>query len=479
MSDLAIAISYRNRLAQMTLLASSALFPVWAIIIPIWFSLFLLLLLRIPGAIPILPASIILLGLFFTPVLALLATAIAEDDKIMISKDGISFPLLLLPHLRFRREFSWKDLTGMHVNWAGEAKLTGSDYLDLFFSNRGHARICLIKLSKPDLEQLVFALNHLATGYGEEEHLLQLQMHLRGGESEEQRLSITKLWDEELASRFNPTSFNPLLAGSSLQSGRLKIVKQLAFGGFSATYLAQRNQQDLVVIKEAANHRGEDTSQKQAAAKLLQAEASVLIKLQHPRIARVFDHFIENGRQYLAIQYVSGQDLRRLIMQNGPQAEASVIKWAIDICEILEYLHSQNPSIIHMDLTPENLMLRYDGQIVLVDFGSAKVFDAAGSSSISGKQGYIAPEQRALKPTPQSDIFALSGTFYFLLTGRDPNPANTSQLSDHPSISPKFANLLRDCQYAELEKRIATASILKTQLKELATSRIQSASTSR
>lgn len=468
MHDLAIAVTYRNKLARAILLTSSALFPLWAIIIPTWFCLFLLLLLRIPGAVPILPATVILTALLFTPLLALLATAIAEDDKITISQDGLSFPLLFLPQLRFRREFYWKDLTAMRVNWAGEAQLTSRDFLDLFFANRGHARIYLTKLSRTDLEQLVFALGHLATGRGEEEHLSQLQMHLSGGEAAEKRLSITKLWEEELVSRFTPTSFAPLLAGSFLQSGRLKIIKQLAFGGFSATYLAQRNERDLVVLKEAADHQLDNASSEGAATGLLRDEASILMRLKHPNIARVYDHFVENGRHYLLMQYVSGQNLRRLVMQNGPQPESSVISWAIDICKIFKYLHSQTPSIIHLDLTPENLMLRYDGQIFLIDFGSAKQIDNKASSHASGKQGYTAPEQRQLKPTPQSDVFALGSTLYYLLTGRDPETTITSESTLPSTISPQFARLLTACHLAELHRRIASASILETYLKELA-----------
>ncbi len=450
------------------MLLSSILFPAWAIIIPIWFCLFLLLLLKIPGAIPILPATLILTGLFSTPLLALLATAIAEDDKIVISKDGIAFPLLFLPQLRFRREFNWKDMTTVHVNWAGAATLGAKDALTLFFSNGGYARLSLTKLPKQDLEQLVFALNQFGTGRGDEEHLLQLQMHLRGGESEAKRLSITTLWEEELASRFAPTTFAPLKAGSSLQSGRLKIVKQLAFGGFSATYLAQRNERDLVVVKEAVDHNSTESSVAHSASEILKDEASILLALKHPCIARVYDHFVENNRQYLLMQYVSGQDLRRLVMERGAQPEASVINWAIDICQILEYLHEQTPPIIHMDLTPENLMLRYDGQIFLIDFGSAKHHGPTGASQLSGKQGYIAPEQIQLKPNPQSDIFALGGTIYYLLTGRDPDLASDSDLSVPTFVSPKLARLLKECQLTDLDKRIDSASILKARLKELA-----------
>jgi serine/threonine-protein kinase len=448
-----------------------ALFPVWAIVFPIWFSLLALLLLKIPGALPPLTAGIMLGILFFVPLLALVSTAFAEDDQILISKDGLAFPLLFLAGLGFRREFPWSDLGAIHLHWAGESEFGPKDCLDLFFQHGGHARLKLNKLSASDLEQLVLALTLWAGQRGDEQLLFELQTHLRGGEAKQRRLSITELWEEELASRFRVASFSPLESGTSLQSGRMKIVKQLGFGGYSATYLGQRHGRDLVVLKEAVNHRSGDQSASPAVDQLMQEEASLLLQIKHPKIARLLDHFVEKGRRYLVIQYIPGQDLRQLVRENGPQLESRVVEWATSLCDILDYLHSRNPPIIHLDITPENLLLKRDGEIALIDFGLAMTGASDKTSLLSGKTSYLAPEQIKLKPVVQSDIFAFGCTLYYLLTGQDPTPvAPASPRSLRPAISAKLDLLINQCTALSLSERIPSVQILKQNLEDLSQS---------
>src|SRR5207237_6197438 len=110
------------------------------------------------------------------------------------------------------------------------------------------------------------------------------------------------------------------------------------------------------------------------------------------------------------------------IRQNGAQKETTVLKWAAEVAEILTYLHKRNPPIIHRDLTPDNLVLKNEGTVHLIDFGAANQFVGTATGTLVGKQAYIAPEQLRGKADLQSDLYSLGGTLHYLLTGKDPIP---------------------------------------------------------
>src|SRR5262249_39929673 len=155
--------------------------------------------------------------------------------------------------------------------------------------------------------------------------------------------SYTAMWEDELSRRFTSTAYVPLEPEHVLQGGRLKIVSQLSFGGLSAVYLCQYNDRDLVVLKEAVIAGEGDSEMQTKAIELFVREAQILVKLDHPSIAKVMDHFVEAGRHYLVIEYHAGQDLRQYVKQNGRASESQVLKWASQIADILSYLHSQEP----------------------------------------------------------------------------------------------------------------------------------------
>ena len=259
--------------------------------------------------------------------------------------------------------------------------------------------------------------------------------------------SYTQMWEEELGRRFHATSFVPLEPEHVLRGGSLKIVRQLAFGGFSAIYLTQRDGNELVVLKEAVVPPSSNEEAKKAAQEYLAKEAHILAGLSHPQIARVLDVFVEDDRHYLLLEYVHGQDLRQLVKQHGPQDEAKVMAWARDLTDILIYLHGQKHPVIHRDLTPDNIVLRNDGTIVLIDFGAANEFIGTATGTLIGKQAYIAPEQLRGKAIPQSDFYALAGTLYFLLTGKDPVPLSISR--------PSKAGITIDSRFDEMVAKLS------------------------
>src|SRR5690606_21682536 len=121
------------------------------------------------------------------------------------------------------------------------------------------------------------------------------------------------------------------------------------------------------------------------AEELFEREAKFLISLSHEQIAKVHDHFKEDGRSYLLMDYIRGQDLRQLVKQNGKQDSLTVMKWGEQIAQILSYLHSQEPPVVHRDLTPDNLVLSSDNKVFLIDFGAANEFVGTATGTLVGK----------------------------------------------------------------------------------------------
>ena len=143
--------------------------------------------------------------------------------------------------------------------------------------------------------------------------------------------SYTQLWEEELGRRFCPTSYIPLETGRVLRNSSLKIVSHLSSGGLSALYLCQIDGKRLVVLKEAVIPEESAGNVREKAKEMFEREAHLLMKLDHPGIVHVLDFFTEGERNYLLLEYINGVDLRQLVRQNGPQKEADVLEWAIQI----------------------------------------------------------------------------------------------------------------------------------------------------
>ena len=190
---------------------------------------------------------------------------------------------------------------------------------------------------------------------------------------------------------------------------------------------------------------------------MFEREAKLLAKIDHPGIVKVRDYFIEDARHYLVLDYLNGQDLRQLVLQNGPRRESQVQEMAIQICAVMKYLHAQSPSILHRDLTPDNMVMTNDGSVVIIDFGAANEFIGTATGTLVGKQSYISPEQFRGKACEQSDIYSFGCTLYFLLTGKDPEPLSVShpkELNEH--ISDQVNQLVARCTDLEAKNRFSS-----------------------
>lgn len=207
-----------------------------------------------------------------------------------------------------------------------------------------------------------------------------------------------------------------------------QVLRILGQGGMGTTYLAwdrkRHNSQGkgaspaaaLVVLKEM----NADMAQIRKAQELFEREARALKSLNHQGIPEFFDFFVEEDKKYLAMEMIHGQDLEKRIAIQGPILPQQAIEWMIQTCEVLEYIHSQQPPLIHRDIKPANLLVRRrDNQIVVLDFGAVKEIGTPLGTRI-GAEGYSAPEQDRGQPLTQSDLYAVGATLIFLLTGQSP-----------------------------------------------------------
>lgn len=235
--------------------------------------------------------------------------------------------------------------------------------------------------------------------------------------------------------------------------GRYVIVKTVGQGGMGSVYLAldTRLNNMPVAIKEMSTRAiGGDL---QAAIAGFKKEASLLISLKHNALPVIRDFFSKgDSRWYLVMDYIEGHTLKDEVQQRGPIPETEVNNWAMQLCDILDFLHKRNPPIIFRDLKPDNIMLTPDRQIKLIDFGIARHFQKGSTADTAayGSSGFAPPEQYGENQTdPRSDIYALGATLHYLLTGIDPskNPFNF----DPPSMSNKVSNRMEKAIMKALE----------------------------
>ena len=216
------------------------------------------------------------------------------------------------------------------------------------------------------------------------------------------------------------------LEEGSLLNDRYRIIRVIGQGGMGTVYQAEHERLNAVVaVKEIRGTPVTGTAQ-QATMDQYEQEARFLVRLNHPNLPKVTDAFVDGNRFYLVMDFVDGVTLDNCLRARGgtPIDPKTVVEWAIEITDVLGYLHSQNPPIIFRDLKPSNVMVQSDGHIKLIDFGIARRFQpgATQDTALLGNVGYSPPEQFGKHQTDtRSDIYALGATMHHLLTARDPS----------------------------------------------------------
>lgn len=204
-------------------------------------------------------------------------------------------------------------------------------------------------------------------------------------------------------------------------------MRRLAQGGQSAVYLAldtfENNAQRAIKEMSESNL---SPAEREKAVNDFSREASMLARLNHPALAKVYNTFVDGQKHYLVMEFVEGHNLEdELVEMNRPLDWERVVDWGIALCGVLEYLHGQSPAIIYRDLKPANVMLTPNGTIKLVDFGIARWLhpSRARDTAQLGTDGYAPLEQYSARSEPRSDLYALGASLYHLLTGRVPEAA--------------------------------------------------------
>ncbi len=465
MTEHQIAISYNSRLRKLNIFLLCLFLPVWSMFLPLFLMLFISWNTFTQSPLN-LWLTIFIVGIFGIFILAgFWLSYLAEDDKIYLSKNGLIFPWFFYHKLANNLRLSWSKL--MHAELITENN-SSSKILLLDFANATLLPLNLKYLKNNDIEDLLLAIELWGINCKRSDELIQYQNLIQNSNKGLDQISYTQLWQEELSRRFNAITFIPLEPDHKLQNGQLTVIRQLAFGGFSAIYLVQKAQAQLFVLKEAVVPQNCDLAQKLMAEKYLSREFAMLTKLNHPQIAQIYDCFVEAERNYLLIEYINGIDLRQYVRQNGVFNEYQVINLAIQLSLVLEYLHNYNPCIIHRDFTPDNIVFKNELEIVVIDFGCANEFLGTATGTLVGKQAYIAPEQFRGQASPQSDLYALGGSLFYLLTGQDPIPlAQTITKDTLPGISDDMNNLISNLTCFESSQRLQTIGEVLKLLKSI------------
>lgn len=256
----------------------------------------------------------------------------------------------------------------------------------------------------------------------------------------------------------------------TILDGKYEILKEIGRGGMSVVYVAmdlRLNKQ--WAIKEIKDDGSKDT---QTLLKGLEREANILKKVDHPVLPRIVDIIQKDQKVYVVMDYVEGRPLSEVLKEQGAQPQEQVIEWAKQLSSALDYLHSMDPPIIYRDMKPSNVMLKPDGNVKLIDFGTAKEYKIENNADTTalGTRGYAAPEQfgdaqgRGIYNTDaRTDIYCLGATLYHIVTGMNPcePPYEIKPIRQwNPALSSGLEKILVKCTQPNPNDRYQSCSEL-------------------
>jgi hypothetical protein len=253
------------------------------------------------------------------------------------------------------------------------------------------------------------------------------------------------------------STIGDLPAGLELK-GRYEVLGPISSGAMGAVYrAADRSESTEVAIKRLVDTRH---------AARFEIEARLLAHLQHPRVVRVMDYFLDESGQYIVMELVEGIDLGAMLKQHGRPGlpVENAIDYVRQSAEALQYVHEQQ--IVHRDVKPQNLILG-DAGIMLVDFGVARELGAEDEGTVGiGTPRFMAPEVFAGgNVSPRSDVFGLAATAWTLMVGKPPVYADPAKLSDLvPEVPPEVEDTIKAGLEMIPERRVASVSAFATAL---------------
>jgi outer membrane protein assembly factor BamB/tRNA A-37 threonylcarbamoyl transferase component Bud32 len=275
-----------------------------------------------------------------------------------------------------------------------------------------------------------------------------------------------------------PQGADGTLQVNSVLQNRYKITGVLGVGGMGSVYQARDMHfptvQRYVAVKEMLN-LAQDPNLREMTLKNFEREANILAELSHPSIPKIYDYFSNKDRAYLVMEYITGKDLEAIINSMPDFLPMDmVIKWAIELCDVLGYLHTHQPEpIIFRDIKPSNIMIDQQGKLRLIDFGIAKTFQLNQKGTMIGTEGYSPPEQYRGEASPAGDIYAFGATFHHVLTRRDPRLEPPFSFMErpisqfNPKVPPEFEAIVNRALAYEPADRYPSATAMKDAIENM------------
>lgn len=277
---------------------------------------------------------------------------------------------------------------------------------------------------------------------------------------------------QKLGNTPNNPQGNSLEPGAVLQN-RWRIMGVLGVGGMASVYKARDlrfpNVVRHVAVKEMLN-LATDPQIREMTLRNFEREANILASLSHPAMPEIYDYFPGTNHVYLVMEFIHGKDLEA-ILNSVPMDKIpfdTIRKWALELCDVIAYLHEHEPEpIIFRDVKPSNVMIDQHGNVRLIDFGIAKVFESGQKGTMIGTEGYSAPEQYKGEATPASDIYAIGATLHHILTRRDPRLEPPFSFAERPirkfnaQVTQEFEDVVMKALAYEASERFASAREMK------------------
>lgn len=256
-----------------------------------------------------------------------------------------------------------------------------------------------------------------------------------------------------------------MLQIGSLIDGKYKILNKVGQGGMSVVYLAMNEKANKQwAVKEV---RKDGIKDFEVVKQGLVAETDILKKLNHPNLPSIIDVIDTDDSFIIIMDYIQGNSLNKALEEYGAQPQEYVIEWAKQLCDVLGYLHSRNPAIIYRDMKPANIMLKPDGNVTLIDFGTAREFKEKNLADTVclGTIGYAAPEQFGGmgQTDARTDIYCLGATLYHLVTGMNPcePPYEIKPIRQiNSSLSAGLERIIQKCTQRDPNDRYQSAAEL-------------------
>jgi serine/threonine protein kinase len=262
-----------------------------------------------------------------------------------------------------------------------------------------------------------------------------------------------------------------------LLNARYHLLEQVGAGGFSTVHKAEDKQTNQLVAIKATSLRGLSSQEKIEATDAFNREVTMLSSIRHRHLPRIYDHFSDTECWYLAMEFIDGITLEHYMERNGttsPLPLEEVLDLGLLLCEVVTYLHRQQPAIIFRDLKPSNIMLTREGHLFLIDFGIARRFRPGQTQDtiLLGSPGYAAPEQYGRAQTSvRSDIYSLGAILHQLLSGQDPAQTPFTfaalPLQNHPELT-QLDRLIQQMVSLDSNQRPDSMQIVKQELEQIA-----------